>query len=113
MITSQHTLFAQAHRLFGGVAFNAIYFQLLACAPESDSIVLATPVPRPDLNTAPSHSNEHVGTYLQYLQLLQPLLYKLLHFPLLSLALRISESITRSPFGVFAKVVGSELSTLS
>lgn len=54
-----------------------------------------------------------MATHLQYLQLLKALRYKFLYPSLLRLALVFPEGITRSPFGVFAEVVGGELSTLS
>lgn len=52
-------------------------------------------------------------THLEYLQLLQSVLHKLLYPLLPSLALVFPESIARSPFCVFAEVVGGELSALS
>lgn len=52
-------------------------------------------------------------THLEYLELLQPVLHKLLYPLLPSLALVFPESIARSPFCVFAEIVGGELSALS
>lgn len=51
-------------------------------------------------------------TYLQHLQLAQTLLYQLLYPPLVVYALAFPKSVARSPFGVFAKIIGGELAAL-
>jgi hypothetical protein len=52
-------------------------------------------------------------TYLQHLQLPDPLLDQLLYRPLLDYTLAIPKRIARSPSGVFAEVVGGELAALT
>jgi len=59
------------------------------------------------------HPRGIVETHLQHLQLLQPLLNKLLHPSLLCFALCFPERIARPSFGVLAEVVGSKLTALS
>lgn len=51
--------------------------------------------------------------HLQRLQLLQPLLHKLLYFPLIGLPLMFVEAISRPPLSVFAEIVVCELAALT
>ena len=68
----------------------------------------------PSLFQCPPFSRLDAGvTYLQHLQLFQPLLHELLHSSLPRLFLVFPEGVACSSFGVLAEVVGGELTALS
>lgn len=61
----------------------------------------------------PPYSHNKSETHLQNLQLLQPLLHRLLRLARIRLADVLSESVSCAPLGIFAEIVRGELSALA